>query len=224
MNLISTETGLALTTEAGLLLATEGYLPNSEIMSIDFSVNLLQAIIWQYTEATNLQSILNQKNTWYGSEQTAFWSNWVTNVFDLRTANNFGLSVWSIILQQPIYINQPVGTAVPSWGFGTNNQNFTNGNFANQFGQTYPLSTETACVILQLRAYQLNSCGCVPEINRALAYIFEGFGQVWVIDNLNMSISYYFAFPIPADMMIAFQTYDILPRPAGVSLTIVQGG
>ena len=78
-----------------------------DIQSFDFSVNLLQALLWEYNEASNLQSILTQKQAWYNTNQSNFWNNWIVNVFDMRTANEFGLTVWSIILDLPLFYSQP---------------------------------------------------------------------------------------------------------------------
>ena len=72
------------------------------IQEFDFSVDLLQAILWQYNNATSLQSLLNSEQAWVIENQTEFWENWLRDVFDLRTANEFGLSVWSIILGIPL--------------------------------------------------------------------------------------------------------------------------
>ncbi len=38
---------------------------NNTIQNFDYSVNLLQALLWQYNEAKNLQGILEAKQTWY---------------------------------------------------------------------------------------------------------------------------------------------------------------
>lgn len=64
----------------------------------DFSINLLEALIWQYNNAPRLESLLRQKQTWYDVNNRDFWQDWLRDVFDLRTANTFGLRVWSIIL------------------------------------------------------------------------------------------------------------------------------
>ena len=77
------------------------------IQLFDFSVDLLRAILWQYNDATRLQSLLQQKQDWYNEQQTEFWSSWYRDVFNLDTANDFGLAVWSIILEVPLTIGVP---------------------------------------------------------------------------------------------------------------------
>lgn len=195
------------------------------IQQIDYSVNLLQALLWEYTDAKNLQGILSARQNWYNQNQTDFWTNWYTDIFDLRTANDFGLTVWSIILGQPLFVNL-VGTGRPTWGFGEFHVNFTRGNFASSAGRTVHLTTEESRVILRIRAYQIQSAGCVPEINRMLADVFSGFvdpGDVpaYVADNLDMTCTYNFLFPLSSELQFALRYFDILPRPAGVESSIV---
>ena len=157
------------------------------IQQFDFSVNLLQALLWQYQPAVNLQAILEDENAWIEANQQGFWENWYADVFDLATANDFGLSVWSIILNQPTYINNgppPPGQAI--FGLGVDNENLTNGNFGIQTGYTYQFSTPIARLLLQLRYFQLVSSGTVPETNRMLKYLFGNYGKVVLIDDLQL--------------------------------------
>ncbi len=86
----------------------------SDIQEFDFSVNLLKAILWQYDGSPNLKGLLDEKDAWYISNQTEFWDNWITDVFDLRTANSFGLGVWSIILNESLYRRQNISGSAPT--------------------------------------------------------------------------------------------------------------
>ncbi len=191
------------------------------IQEVDFSVNLLQAILWQYSNATNLQGILNAKNEWYITNYQQFWQDWYTNVFDLRTANNFGLSVWSIILGQSLFTSFVESTGIPYFGFGADNQNFDGANFASLNGGNNIYSTQTSRLLLQLRYFQLTSSGTVPETNRMLSYVFQSYGSAYLVDNHDMTQTYHFQFVIPAEISYMLNNTDVLPRPAGVSSTIV---
>ncbi len=196
------------------------------IQPINYSVDLLRAVLWQYDDATNLQAILRARQAWYIENQQEFWQNWETDVFDLRTANSFGLAVWSIILGLPIFINAPSGS-VESWGFGQYHANFNRGNFGIGSNPTVQLSVEDARILLRLRAYQIQSAGCVPEINRELADIFGGSSSIlgvpaaFVIDNHDMTCTYIFNFLLPSELLFVLRYFDVLPRPAGVQSTIV---
>lgn len=83
----------------------------------DFSVDILNALIWRDNQAVNLQSLLNGKAAWYEQNHEDFWSDWLTNVFNLDTANEFGLAVWAQILGLPLTLIVAPNPG-PQFGFG----------------------------------------------------------------------------------------------------------
>ena len=201
----------------------------------DYSVNLLQTIIWQYNESPNLNSLLNQKQAWYDTNQTDFWENWYTNVFNLQTANLFGLSVWSIILGVPLFVPlNPDPMGKPIWGFNAYDPsfptlentyfNFGNGNFSNDV-PPISLTLEEQRFVLRLRYFQLVTRGAIPEINQFLHYLISTsaispIGPMYALDDFDMTMTYVFDFLISDNLLDAIQYgdngYDLLPRPAGV--------
>lgn len=194
----------------------------SDIQEFNFNVNLLRAILWQYNEASNLQGLLNAKNAWYEANQSEFWESWITDVFDLRTANDFGLQVWSIILGQSLYTNYVIDDTEDAFGFGDENQNFDNGIFGSVTGGTNVYSTEVARLLLRLRYFQLVSSGTIPETNRMLKYLFADYGDAYLIDNYDMTQTYILDFAIPSEMRYMLYNTDILPRPAAVGSQIAE--
>lgn len=193
-----------------------------DIQEFNFEVDLLRALLWQYNEAVNLQGLLSAKNTWCETNQTEFWEDWLVNVFDLRTANDFGLGVWSIILGQSLYTSFAPDDTEDAFGFGDNNQNFDNGIFATITGGNNIYSTETARLLLRLRYFQLVSSGTVPETNRMLKYLFESYGDAYLIDNYDMTQTYILDFAIPSEVRYMLYNTDVLPRPAGVGSQIAE--
>ena len=186
------------------------------IQQLDFSTNLLRALLWQHDNAPRLKALLAEKQAWYDDQNKQFWTDWMRDVFDLRTANPFGLSVWAIILGQPIVFSNVSDPSQPAWGVGTYHRNFGRGNFASG-RQSYELSMETARVILRLRYYRLIGTVQAPAINRALKDVFfENYGPAFVTDLLNMKQMYIFGFVPPTDMQFAFNHFDVLPRPSTV--------
>lgn len=191
------------------------------IQLFDTDVNVTEALLWQYNEALRLQSLLQEKQAWYAQNQAAFWDEWLHDVFDLRTANLFGLSVWAIILGQPIIFNNVGNPAQIPWGFNSHvfHTNFNRGNFVSTSGYTYVLSEAGARVALKLRYFQLTSSGTVPETNRMLKYVFGDQGLAYLVDNGNMTQTYVFTFALSAELEFLFKNFDVLPRPAGVAST-----
>lgn len=201
------------------------------IQEFNYSVNLLKSVLWQYNEAPNLLSLLTQKQEWYDLNQSEFWSSWFNDVFNLQTANLFGLAVWSIILNVPFYVPyEPEPNDKPIWGFNDNSLyptlentyvNFFGGNFSSR-GDLVTLTEEQQRFLLRLTYYKLITRGEVGDINRFLDYLVStsniGFtGKMWALDGLNMSMRYVFSTSdFPANLLDELIRLDILPRPAGV--------
>lgn len=189
----------------------------TRVEAFDFSIDLLRVLLWQYNDAARLQSLLEQKQAWYDDQHADFWGNWVRDVFDLRTANDFGLSVWAIILNIPLAIaSPPDDPAKPLWAFGSLRENFGRGNLGSP--AVAGLTTEQKRLVLRLRYFQLVTRGTVPEVNAFVGRVFANLGPVYVLDNLDMTATYVFGFPIPADLEQVLSEYDLLPRPAGVGV------
>lgn len=189
----------------------------ADIQNIDFSVNILRALLWQYNKAETLQALVQSKQDWDDENQKEFWENWIRDVFDLRTANTFGLRVWSIILELPLFVNDPPPPVdKPTWGFGGFRYNFRGANFTNRNGSSVNLPLETKRLALRLRYFQITSSGTVPETNRMLAYLFGEMGGAHLNDGHNMTQEYFFNFQLPWYTKYLFDNFDVLPRPAGV--------
>ena len=190
---------------------------NMNIQQFDFQVDLLKSILWQYNEAANLQEILSNEEDFYSQNYSDFWNNWYNNVFNLQTANDFGLSVWSIILQLPIQLNPPPVDGQLVWGFGSFRKNFENGNFNSDGGST-GLTTSEKRLVLKLRYYQLVANAAIPNTNRFLNFAFKDFGPCYVLDDFNMQITVVFGFEINSKLLEFIKKYDLIPRASGVGI------
>lgn len=188
----------------------------------NFDVDILAAMLWQYNAAPHLLSILQQKQDWYDLNQTAFWTAWYNNVFNLQTANQFGLTVWAIILDIPIIVTTtPSDPANPGLFFDELHRNFTHGNFFRSGSGAVQLTIEQSRTVLRMRYYQITTKGSVPEINRFMNILFQSYGHCFVIDNLDMTATYVLQFVPPSSIAYIFSNYDLLPRPAGVKVDYV---
>lgn len=190
-------------------------------------------LLWRFNKAEVLTSIITQKARWYQNNYDKFWADWYTNVFNLATANSFGLAVWAIILNLPIELDidpDPpdklvfgFGPDVGAWseGYGLN---FFNANFSNGAAPVI-LSLSQRRFLLQLRYFQLQSRGSTAEINAFLPTIVGGInngaGTIYCIDNLDMTITYVFTFTPDPELIPALYQYDVLPRPEGVDVSII---
>lgn len=184
----------------------------------DFSIDVLQVLLWQYNRAENLTALLQAKQDWLNENHEQFWTNWVRDVFDLRTANEFGCSVWAVILNLPLAVVQPPAPQKRSFGFGPYNPNFNRSNFGATAQQVLPLTLEQKRLVLQLRYFQLITRGTVLAVNKYLKRVFAALGPVYMIDNHDMTITYHFGFVLPSALSFVLTYYDLLPRPSGVAV------
>jgi hypothetical protein len=151
---------------------------------VPYNSDILQALKWMQNNAPAIQSLLNKKSAWYQQYQTNFWQQWTENVFDIRSANPFGLMIWCIILGVPseIFGLFPLDN---SWAYGPLRQNFVysglhpvanpnlvGGNFYGG-GNTTVVNLVEVRQALQLRYAALVSNGRIEYINRMLKNIFS---------------------------------------------------
>jgi hypothetical protein len=199
-----------------------------QVQQFDFSVNLLASVLWQYNEADAIQSIIQSKQDWYTTNHTEFWNDWITDVFDLRTANDFGCAVWAIILDLPLSIEYDVSDG-KNWGFGpytgeslpNGAMNFDRGNFAPATVEVLPLTTDIKRLALQLRYFQLITRGDILSINAMFKRLFADYGPAYVVPNGSMALKYVFDFPISHPLLYLLNFYSLLPAPTGVAVTFV---
>ncbi|CNI48651.1 DUF2612 domain-containing protein [Yersinia pekkanenii] len=164
-----------------------------QIPEINSSMDLLRNIIWQYDGTEEIQTLMQKKEEWYNKAHTDFWHNWFTDVFDLRTANDFGLSVWALILGVNLFIPECPNVT---------------------------LTTEQKRLVCRLRYYQLITRCTIPEVNGIMMDMFATEnGKAYALDPNDMSSIMYVFTEQPASAVALILTkYDLLPRPATVGL------
>lgn len=196
------------------------------IQTFNFDVPITKALLWQYNSAVNLQSLIIKKQLWYDLNFTEFWNRWYTNVFNLVTADEFGLIVWAIILDIPLYIDpNEIRSDDYIWGFDEDRMPFDHGNFYDN-DDILILSLEERRFILRLRYFETISRGALLEVNEFLVKIVPplggGVGTIYAIDNEDMTMTVKYDPLIIHDRLIQYlELYDIFPRPTGVKLVYV---
>ena len=190
--------------------------------SIDLSNDFRKALLWQYEEFPELKTLADQKDTWYQDNHVAFWENWITDVFDIRTCGDFGLVIWGIILGTPLHVNVGPQPLRQAFGFGSYNLNFRNSNFITVRQQAVRLSKEQKRTLLLLRYNQLTGKCTVPFINKVLKTFFGQYGNIYIIDTYDMSdITVYMEFVPSTELWFILKECDVLLRPAGVGVKYV---
>lgn len=196
------------------------------IQEFNYFVDILSAILWEYNSAPHIQSLLESKQEWYDVNQTEFWEDWFTNVFNLQTADEFGLAVWSIILDLPLQIGFPHNDGF-IFGFGSETDtpngfvNFDNGNFSTT-NEVFILTVPEQRLLLKLRYFQLVSNCSVPAANSFLQFAFQEYpNTVYIIDGLKMFIRVVFTFDVSSRLFFIIRLYDLIPRASGVDIEYI---
>ena len=186
-------------------------------------INLLSALDWQRSGADIAKKFIENEQDWLKINHCDFWNDWQKNVFSLATANDFGLAVWSIILNEDISGYQGGAPEdYPNFGFDVDAENFYDGSFAAQDGITYEYSTEQKRILLQLKAFKVLAMGGpIIQTNQAMANIF-GNGVILAFDNFNMSYVYQLRESTLSNFIIEINTRDLLPRPIGIEVSEIR--
>lgn len=177
-----------------------------------FEIDITQVLLWQYNNATRLQQIIENKQTWINENVSTFWDTYYSNIFNVRTANDFGLEVWAIILGIDFPITDVDMDSI--FGFDTGYQNFENGNFF-LYG-TAILTTEQKRIIIQLMYLKYVSNGTIDDTTKAIRSLYP---TAMALDNMDMTITLAIGELPSNDIEVILDTYDIIPRPAGVKLS-----
>ena len=165
---------------------------NEKIYNPNPQIDLNGVILWQYESAEKIKQIIKNKQAFLKENVEDFWNNWIRDVFNIDTANTFGLELWGRFLGigRPSYVDDD---------------------------QTIDFTDEQYRTVIKGRLMLMISNGSVPSINRYLNYLFPD-KPVFVIDYHNMSISIIFYYtPTPAEEAV-IKMDGFLPRPAGVEV------
>lgn len=186
---------------------------------------LKKAILWQYEQAVNLVGLVELMQRGYDTLYADFWERWYHDVFNVDTANDFGLNVWARILGMRMFVvGEPVQIK-DAFGFHQNDMAFDHGNFGNRGIGTdvSNLTVDNKRMAVRLRYFNLTMRPTLDNINAFLKkYLWRGNARVYCIDPQDMSeITYVFEYVPPAGLMYMIDNFDILPRPACVGVRVI---
>lgn len=184
--------------------------------------NWRETIISQYATSPTLVQLIENYNGYISpdADLDAFYA----LVWNIDTAVGWGLDVWGRIVGVGRVVSVPGATG--DWlGFeeATDAQPFNQAPFYTGGPDTdnYLLTDSAYRVLILAKALANISDGSIASINQILLALFPGRGNAYCTDGLNMTMTYTFSFALtPVELAIVSQT-GVLPRPAGVSATVV---
>lgn len=229
-------------------LAALGIAPIGDIPEF----NYWSTVLSQYANSPTIIALIDDL---FGAlDQTGNLSQWYDFVFNIMTAQQWGLDVWGRILGVSRYISvlsdqflgfEEASPTSDSFGQGTFYAGATD-------SQIYPLPDPIYLKLLLAKAAFNITDGSIPSINRILMSLFPGRGNAFVTDGSQpsrwfgfheqspssetfgegtfyngeyytskMTMTYTFNFALtPVELAMVTQS-GVLPRPTGVSASVV---
>ena len=162
-----------------------------DIGTINFTIDNSRCWLWQYDQAPNLNALLQSSADFVRNNVSQFWADWEQNVFNIRTANTFGLNLWGKILG---------GERI---------------TYTNDDGETVSFTDDMYRLLLLARVMKFNSNGSLKSINDYLQFVFPD-KPVFCVTNTDMSIRIIlYNHPSTEDLAV-IQSDGFIPVPAGV--------
>lgn len=182
-----------------------------------------ETIISQYSNSAILYQLIANFNEYV--DPFINIANFYSLIWDVDTAVGYGLDVWGRIVGVGRVLSVAQGKFL---GFeeATNVSADPFNQSPLYAGQTttsnFALSDGAFRTLIFAKALSNISNGSIPSINQILLNLFPGRGNCYVVDGGNMTMTYYFTFLLtPVEAAIVSQS-GILPKPVGVSATVVQ--
>lgn len=195
--------------------------PLAEVRRLD-AFDPSQTIISQYANSPVLCALITSFSEMI--DPTAKIDDFFRLVFDLNTAQGYGLDVWGRIVGVSRVLNLPVAGEYLGFSQASDAEPFGQAPFFNRQTLTtnFALSDTAFRRLIFAKALANISDGSIPSINRILNLLFGQYGNCYVTDGGDMTMTFTFGSDLaPVDLAIVSQS-GILPKPVGVSSTIVQ--
>jgi len=195
--------------------------------------NWNETLLSQYFDSPTIYSLLQSYND--AVDPASDIAQFYANIWDVNTAVGNGLDIWGQIVNVSRYLQIP---GSPNYlGFdeaylapyaSTGPQPFNQASFYLGTAQTttYYLSDDVYRRLIMVKAAVNISNLAIPNINSFLQYFFgtsisgSPYGVAYVVDGLNMSLTYHFNFIPNAWQLAIVQNSGVFPRPAGVLVNV----
>lgn len=183
--------------------------------------NIWKTIISQYANSPVLTRLI--ENLFAYLDQTENIQSFFDQVMNIDSAVGWGLDVWGRRLN--VGRTLEISESNTFFGFeeaGETAQPFNQAPFysGQQIGSNFILTDSAYRVLLFCKA-AANICdGSIPAINQILMTLFPNRGNAYVIDGLDMTMTFKFEFTLsPVERAIVEQS-GVLPTSTGVSYTV----
>jgi len=188
-----------------------------------------ETLLSQYCASPTIKALLQSFND--AVDPVTDIANFYINIWNVNTAVGNGLDIWGQIVGVSRYLTTAAtnylgyqeANSVGSEAQPFNQAPFYSGTLATN---TFALTDDQYRRLILVKAAANISNLSVPSINTLLRAEFgtsdgtNPYGQAYVIDNLDMTFTYYLKF-VPSDLQLAIiNNSGVFPRPAGVQMLV----
>ncbi len=187
--------------------------------------NVGTTVLSQYGNSATILALIDAINQWF--DPMNLIDDWYDKLWNVATAQGYGLDVWGRIVGVQRVLNVAVGKY---WGYAE-----ATTLSADPYGQSpfyrgepltdnFALSDEAFRLLIMAKAAANITDGSIPSINAILMALFPGRGNAWIADGLDMTMTYTFAFnpPLTEVEQAIVQQSGVLPRSTGVTMFVSQ--
>lgn len=184
--------------------------------------NPRDTIISQYANSPTLVQLIDNMGQYI--DPTTDFKNFYDFVWNIETAQSWGLDILGRIVNVSRQITVP--GAITNFGFseGVNYSPFGQAPFYTGVvsSDTYLLTDDAYRTLIRMKALLNISDNTAPSINQLLRNLFAGRGRCYVVDTGQMQMRLVFEFPLLSYEIAILKQSNVVPRPAGVLVQVMQ--
>lgn len=183
-----------------------------------------RTVISQYTNAPAINQLVQNMDAYFSPHANI--EQFFSQIWNIETAVGYGLDVWGRILGVGRVLAVSAGNDYLGFkeASDTTMTPFGQGVFyaGGAVTQNFSLQDDDYRTLLYAKALANICNGSVPAINSILLLLFPGEGNCYVTDGGNLTMTYTFTFTLTPVQLAIIEQSGVIPRPCGVSVTIVQ--
>lgn len=180
-------------------------------------------IIGQYGNSPIIDQLCTNMGQYV--DQTINFQSFFDTIWNVDTAIGLGLDIWGRIVGVSRVLQLPGSDAFLGFeeaGTPTTRTPFGQAPFfsGQSISSNFSLSDDAYRVLILAKALANICDGSIPAINQLLLNLFPNLGNCYVIDGLDMTMTYKFTFVLSPVQLAIVQNSGVLPRTSGVTVIV----
>lgn len=193
------------------------------VSQIILSPNIDLTLISQYAQSPVLTQLIDNLAGYF--DQSVNWNTFYQYVWNIDTAQSWGLDFWGKVLGVTRYLTIPATAQY----LGLTGSDGTSSGYPFDVGvffdgatdtQTYALQDSDYRILLYAKALSNISRTCIPVLNQLLMLLFSSYGDAYVEDAGSMQMTIYLGFAPTAIQLAIVEQSGTIPHPTGVAVTV----